>query len=37
MFSLIFLIFFCCGMCDSEESDLGYGLNIGNAIDVFAK
>ncbi|XP_059061118.1 torso-like protein [Achroia grisella] len=34
LFSL-FLIF-SCDVCVSEKSDLGYGLNIGNAIDVFA-
>ncbi|XP_032522895.2 torso-like protein [Danaus plexippus] len=36
MFLLFLAIFFCCGLCDSEEGDLGYSLNIGNAIDVFA-
>ncbi|CAG5054355.1 unnamed protein product [Parnassius apollo] len=35
-FWLLFAVFLCCGLCESEESDLGYGLNIGNAIDVFA-
>ncbi|CAH2087919.1 unnamed protein product [Euphydryas editha] len=35
MFLFLLAVFFCCGFCDSEE-DLGYSLNIGNAIDVFA-
>ncbi|XP_026751625.2 torso-like protein [Galleria mellonella] len=35
---LLFYLFliFTCDVCVSEKSDLGYGLNIGNAIDVFA-
>ncbi|CAG4976184.1 unnamed protein product [Colias eurytheme] len=36
MLFLLLTVFFCCGLCDSEEGDLGYSLNIGNAIDVFA-
>ncbi|KPI98181.1 PREDICTED: torso-like protein [Papilio xuthus] len=35
-FWLFLAVFLCGGLCQSEESDLGYGLNIGNAIDVFA-
>ncbi|XP_068623172.1 torso-like protein [Battus philenor] len=35
-FRVCVLIFLCSGLCQSEETDLGYGLNIGNAIDVFA-
>lgn len=35
VFYLIVLV--CCGLCESDEGDLGYDLNIGNAIDVFAK
>ncbi|KAM3966013.1 torso-like protein [Aphomia sociella] len=29
-------LLFICDVCVSEETNLGYGLNIGNAIDVFA-
>lgn len=36
MFLLCFVALFCSVLCYSEE-DLGYSLNIGNAIDVFAK
>ncbi|CAK1542587.1 unnamed protein product [Leptosia nina] len=35
MFLVLLVVFVCCGVCDSEE-DLGYSLNIGHAIDVFA-
>ncbi|XP_045778167.1 torso-like protein [Maniola jurtina] len=36
MFILFLTLFFCCGVCESGEGDLGYSLSIGNAIDVFA-
>ncbi|XP_046970756.1 torso-like protein [Vanessa cardui] len=36
MFLWFLAVFFCCGLCESEEGDLSYSLNIGNAIDVFA-
>ncbi|CAH0719161.1 unnamed protein product, partial [Brenthis ino] len=36
MFLLFLVVFVCCGLCGSEEGDLGYSLRIGNAIDVFA-
>ncbi|KAJ0172629.1 hypothetical protein K1T71_011768 [Dendrolimus kikuchii] len=36
MFVLFLTIVLFCGLCNSEDGDLGYGLNIGNAIDVFA-
>ncbi|KAJ8720949.1 hypothetical protein PYW08_006414 [Mythimna loreyi] len=35
MFLCYFVVLFCSVLCYSEE-DLGYSLNIGNAIDVFA-
>lgn len=36
MFYLVLLVLFCASK--SEQGDtVGYGLNIGNAIDVFAK
>ncbi|XP_075981932.1 torso-like protein [Anticarsia gemmatalis] len=37
MLVVYFVVLFCSVLCDSEEDDdLGYGLTIGNAIDVFA-
>lgn len=37
MFVLFLTIVLFSRLCNSEDGDLGYGLNIGNAIDVFAK
>ncbi|XP_049878468.1 torso-like protein [Pectinophora gossypiella] len=36
MFLSCFLVFLLCGLCSSDQGDLGYGLRIGHAIDVFA-
>ncbi|KAL0879498.1 hypothetical protein ABMA27_003242 [Loxostege sticticalis] len=33
---LLYVVLICCGVCNSEEGDVGYDLNIGNTIDVFA-
>ncbi|KAG6440353.1 hypothetical protein O3G_MSEX001185 [Manduca sexta] len=33
---LVLLLLFCVALCGCEDGDLGYSLNIGNAIDVFA-
>ncbi|CAH0397124.1 unnamed protein product [Chilo suppressalis] len=30
------LVLLCCSVCESEEGDVRYDLNIGNTIDVFA-
>ncbi|KAI8440918.1 hypothetical protein MSG28_009216 [Choristoneura fumiferana] len=36
MFTLLFIVCLSVDLSNSEEGDLGYSLNIGNAIDVFA-